>query len=121
MTDGWTKRQRRELHELRELAWERELSAALEDLQKDFGSLRNGDISAFELNDRIHRFHNGRSRDLFNTYSGSLDMFFLEFVVARGVIEESEVSEDLLNVYRPHIDSCCERLQISEESAGNDE
>lgn len=121
MTDGWTKKQRRELSELQGLAWERELSVALEGLQKDFASWQNGDISPFELNDRIHRFHNGRSRELFNSYSGSLDMFFLEFVVARGVIEESEVSEDILNVYRPHINSCRERLRNSEESAGNDE
>jgi len=121
MTDRWTKKQRRELRELQGLAWERELSAALEGLQSDFRSWRNGDISPFELNDRIHRFHNGRSCELFNTYTGSLDMFFLEFVVARGVIEESEVSEDLLDVYRPLIDSRRERLQVSEESAGTDE
>ena len=121
MTDRWTKRQRRELHELRGLAWERELSAVLEDLQKDFCSWQKGNISPFELDDRIHRFHNGRSCELFNTYTGSLDMFFLEFVVARGVIEESEVSENLLDVYRPLIDSCRERLQVSEESAGTDE
>lgn len=121
MTDVWTKKQRRELRELQGLAWERELSAALEGLQEDFRSWRDGDISPFELNDRIHRFHNGRSRELFNAYSGSLDMFFLEFVVARGVIEESEVSEDLLNVHRPHIDGCLERLRKSEEGTGNGE
>jgi hypothetical protein len=121
MTDGWTKKQRRELTELQGLAWERELSAALESLQRDFRSWQSGEISPFQLNDRIHRFHNGRSRELFNMYSGSLNMFHLEFVVARGVIEESEVSEDLLDVYRPHIDSCRERLQDSEESAGSDE
>jgi hypothetical protein len=121
MTDVWTKKQRRELSELQGLAWERELSAALEGLQKEFASWQNGDISPFELNDRIHRFHNGRSRELFNNYTGSLDMFFLEFAVARGVIEESEVSEDLLNMYRPHIDSCRERLRKSEERTASDE
>ena len=120
MPDRWTKRQKRELRELQEIAWERELGAALEDLQKDFHSWRNGDISPFELNDRIHRFHNGRSRKLFNTYSGSLDTFFLEFVVARGVIGESEISEDLLAVFRPHIVSCRKRLEVSKESAGGD-
>ena len=95
MPDRCTKRQRRELRELQGLAWERELGAALENLQEDFRSWRKGDISPFELNDRIHRFHNGRSRDLFNTYAGSLDMFWLESVVVRGVIEESEVIRGL--------------------------
>ncbi len=121
MPDRWTKKQRRELRELQGLAWERELSAELEKLQGDFHSWRKGDISPFELNDRVHRFHNGRSRELFNTYAGSLDMFWLESIVARGVIEESEVSEDLLAVYRPHIDSCRERLRSSEDNAGDDE
>jgi len=121
MPDRWTKRQRRELRELQGLAWERELSAVLDDLRRDFRAWEKGDISPFELNDRIHRFHNGRSRELFNTYSGSLDMFWLESVVARGVIEESEVSEDLLAVYRPHIDRFRERLRMSEAGAGEDE
>lgn len=121
MPDRWTKRQRRQLRELQGLAWERELSAVLEDLEGDFRSWRQGHISPFELNDRIHRFHNGRSRELFNTYSGSLDTFWLEAVVARGVIEESEVPEDLLAAYRPHIDRFRERLRSSEESADDEE
>jgi hypothetical protein len=121
MPDRWTKKQRRELRELQGLAWERELSAALEDLEGDLCSWRKGHISPFELNDRIHRFHNGRSRELFNTYSGSLDTFWLEAVVARGVIEESEVSEDLLAVYRPHIDRFRERLRCSEEGDSDEE
>lgn len=121
MPDRWTKKQRRELRDLQGLAWERELSSALEELLMDFQSWKKGEIDPFELNDRIHRFHNGRSRELFNAYSGSLDTFWLEAVVARGVIEESEVSEDLLAVYRPHIDSFRERLRNSEESTGDEE
>ena len=121
MPDRWSKKQRRELRELQGLAWERELSAVLEDLEGDFCSWRNGHISPFELNDRIHRFHNGRSRELFKSYSGSLDTFWLEAVVARGVIEESEVSEDLLAVYRPHIDKVRERLRRSDGSDSDEE
>lgn len=121
MPDRWTKKQRRELRKLQGLAWERELSAVLEDLEGDFRSWRKGRISPFELNDRIHRFHNGRSRELFNTYSSSLNMFWLDAVVARGVIEESEVSEDLLAVYRPHIDRFREQLRRSEESDSDEQ
>lgn len=121
MSDRWTKKQRRELRNLQGLAWDRELSGALEELLRDFQSWEKGKISPFELNDRIHRFHNGRSRELFNAYAGSLDSFWLEIVVARGVIEESEVSEDLLAVIRPNIDAYRKRLRASEESAGDDE
>lgn len=121
MPDRWTEKQRRELRKLQGLAWERELSAVLGDLEGDFCFWRKGHISPFELNDRIHRFHNGRSRELHNTYSGSLDNFRLEAVVARGVIDESEVSEDLLAVYRPHIDRIREQLRCSEESVSDEE
>jgi hypothetical protein len=121
MPDRWTKKQRRELRELQGIAWERELSAVLEDLEGDFCSWRKGHISPFELNDRIHRFHNGRSRELFNVYSGSLDTFWLEAVIARGIIEESEVSEDLLAVHRPHVERFRERLRCSEDSDSDEE
>ena len=121
MTDGWTMKQRRELRDLQGIAWERELSSALEQLQKDFRSWEKGDISPFELNDRIHRFHDGRSRQLFNIYSGSLDTFWLDHVIARGVIDESEVSDGLLAIFRAGIDRYRERLVDAEDSTGGDE
>ena len=120
MTDGWTRNQRRELRDLQGIAWERELTGALEELQKDFQSWNNGDISPFELNDRIHCFHNGPSRQLFNTYSGSLDTLWLDQVITRGVIEESEVSEGLLAIFRAGIERYRERTATSEDSAYRD-
>jgi len=95
MLERWSKIQRRELRELQGLACERELEEALRPLREDFDTWEKGEISAFELSDRIHKFHNGRSRELFNLYSGSLDVLWIAHVVARGVIDESELSEDL--------------------------
>jgi hypothetical protein len=95
MPDSWSKKQGRELRELQGLAWERELEETLRQLREDFDSWRKGDISAFELSDQIHRFHDGRSRELFNWYSGSLEVFWIAHAVAKGVIDESELSEDL--------------------------
>ena len=121
MAEGWTKKQRRELRDLQGLAWERELSSALEGLRADFQSWEKGEISPFELNDRIHRFHNGRSRELFNTFGGSLYSFWVANVIARGIIEESEVSEDLLTELRADIDRYRERIRHAEESNGEGE
>ena len=95
MRDSWTKKQRRELRELQGLAWERELEGALRELRGDFESWEKGEVSAFELSDRIHKFHNGRSRELYNMYSGSLDYFLIGHVIVRGVIDENELSDDL--------------------------
>ena len=121
MAEGWTKEQRRELRDLQGLAWERELSSALGELREDFQSWGDGKISSLELNDRIHRFHNGRSRELFNTYTGRLEAFWLAHLIARGIIEESEVSDSLLAELRADIEMYRDRLHLAEESAGTDE
>jgi hypothetical protein len=46
-------------------------------------------------------------------YSGSLNNFWVETVVARGVIDEAELSDDLLDVLKDHIANCRERLQVT--------
>ena len=63
-----TKKQKAELRRLAGLAHERELSEALTNLESEFGRWRIGEISVFELNDRIHEFHHGLSRDLYKLY-----------------------------------------------------
>ena len=90
-----SKKQKRELRELQGVAWDRELGKALKSLRAEFDAWEKGEISALELSDRIHKFHNGRSREIFNTYSGSADALTIELAVVRGVIDDSELSEDL--------------------------
>ena len=117
MRGRWTKKQRRELRELQGLAWERELEDALRELRRDFEAWAEmKEISAFELSDRIHKFHNGRSRELYNLYSGSLDSFWIGPVVARGVIDESELSDDLRDAVKDDIAYCRERWRTADES-----
>jgi hypothetical protein len=116
MADGWSKKQRRELRELQGLAWERELEEALRSLRSDFEQWEGGEISAFELSDRLHRFHNGRSRELFDTYSGSLNNWWIGHTIVRGVIDETELSDDLRDVLKDDIARCRERWQLSRES-----
>jgi hypothetical protein len=120
MANGWSKKQRRELRDLQGLAWERELEDALRSLRNDFETWARGDISAFELSDRIHKFHNGRSRELFNMYSGSLDNWWVGHTIARGVIEETELSDDLLDVLKEEIATFRERRQVAGGSAESD-
>ena len=120
MADGWSKNQRRELRDLQGLAWERELEDALRSLLMDFKMWDRGDISAFELSDRLHKFHNGRSRELFNLYSGSLDNWWVGNTIARGVIEESQLSDDLRDVLKVEIAEFRERWQVAGGSADTD-
>ena len=48
------------------LTYERELAKALESLGEDFKRWRKTKISAFELSELIHKFHNGIARDLWS-------------------------------------------------------
>ena len=54
-----SKRIKRLVREYAAIAHDRELGQALRDLDVQFGRWRNGEISAAELNDVIHQFHDG--------------------------------------------------------------
>ena len=120
MPNSWSKKQRRELRELQGLAWQRELEEALRPLREDFDAWEKGEISAFELSDRIHKFHDGRSRELFNLYSGSLEVLWIANAVARGVIDESELSDDLRAELNEDIVVFRERLREVDRPADSD-
>lgn len=95
MIAEWSKKLRRELRDLQGIAWERELAIAIRAVQGDFDAWEQGVISVFDLSDRIHEFHNGKSRELFNFYSGSLNDVTILRAIVSGVIAESELSEEL--------------------------
>jgi hypothetical protein len=119
MADTWSKKQRRELRELQGLAWERELEIALRLLRRDFDAWEKEEITAFEVSDRLHEFHNGRSRELFIAYSGSLKPDWILRAIAIGVIDETELSEDLRSVLENDIASFRGRWSAATQSEGN--
>ena len=92
----YSKKVKRELRRLRDQAWEAELATALGELEAKFTEWRDGKIGAFELNEHVHRFHQGSSREVYNRYNG-LDR---EIAVARGValglIPRESVPEEVL-------------------------
>ena len=91
-----TKKQKAELRRLAGLAHERELSEAISSLESEFGRWRRGEISVFELNDRIHRFHHGESRDLYTLYDPRHAEIVVPGAIARGTLQEEEVDPVLL-------------------------
>lgn len=99
-----SKKMRKAIRELVGLAHERELSAALSELEDKFKAWHAGEIDCFDLNDEIHQHHNGISRTLWSKYQGDSEMI-LEIVVAQGVIEESEVPDELLAAIKRSIES----------------
>ena len=91
-----TKKEKAELRRLAGLAHERELFAALSNLESEFGRWRSGEISVFELNDHVHRFHHGVSRDLYTLYDPRDAEMVVPGAIARGTLQEQEVDLALL-------------------------
>jgi hypothetical protein len=106
-----TKKQRAELRRLAGLAHERELGAAIRDLELDFERWRKGEISVFALNESIHKFHNGISRELYSRYDPRDAELTVPAAIARGTLQENEVDQSLLQNLTELIQFAKDRLQ----------
>lgn len=91
----FNRREKSELRDLASEAWAEELNAALLELYEEFGKWGGDSLSPFDLNDKIHEFHNGISRELYVRYSGKPE-FEVARGIAKGYISEEHVSESLL-------------------------
>ncbi len=91
-----SKATRRKLRELAGVAYQRELASELAKVEMDFARWRAGEISPFELSDRIHRFHDGASRDLYVAYRDLSPAHSVARAVALQVLDQSEVPPEIL-------------------------
>jgi hypothetical protein len=80
---NFTREQRRLIRQLGAVAYERELSDALAIVESEFKKWRAGELDAFQMSERIHRFHQGPARELFSKYDHST----LDLAVRRRSIE----------------------------------
>lgn len=103
MPRDFTKRQKAEIRRLNDLAWERELSAALENLRREFDALKSGQISAFEMSDKVHQFHQHTARELYKCYGDGRNPFAVPGAIGRGVVQRAEVSPEVLELLEPTI------------------
>ncbi len=85
MQTDYSKAIKRRIRELAGLAYERSLSAALADLDSEFARWRQGQCDAFELEECIHKFHDGVARDLWKKYSPQAGAM-LDFCVAEAIV-----------------------------------
>jgi hypothetical protein len=106
-----TKKERRALRDLLGTAYERELGRALEVVEEAFGAWRRGEIDAFDVNDAIHRHHQGASRELWKRYEiGGNEL--LIFLVAQAVSREALALEEIPRSLRETIE---ERIALDEK------
>lgn len=95
----FTKLERKELRRLAGVAYERELNKALESLEGNFKRWRKTKISAFELSEFIHKFHNGPARDLWSFYTTGPAELNVKHAIAKGVILKNEISDGILEKF----------------------
>ncbi len=94
--DPTPKRIKRLVREFAGIAHERELDLALRDLHADFERWERRELTAFELNDRIHQFYQGPSRRIWAKYdTGHLEPA-LASAIALSIVREDELPRELL-------------------------
>jgi hypothetical protein len=91
-----SKKIRRQLRELLSKAYAQELSNYLHELALNFDQWRGNKITCWELSDLIHQFHNGISRELYNTYGhNGHDTILISRAVAQKLIQLDEVPSEV--------------------------
>lgn len=102
---NFSKKERKMLRELANLAHERELKSELKNLNNEFKKWEKGDIDSFELNHKIHLFHNGPSQDLYSKYNGiDTPDIVVGWAIANDILKEEEVEENLIKKLKPLIE-----------------
>jgi hypothetical protein len=87
---------KRKIRELAGVAHERALDAALRDLALEFDRWRECGIDAFDLNDRIHQFHQKTARKLYSYYTAAEPGLIVASAVTRGLLDREEVGDEVL-------------------------
>lgn len=90
-----TKSEHAILRQLAKEAWEAELDDRLEQLFEDFLRWVDDEMSAFELSDKIHEFHDGASRELYGRYTGLEPAITVARAIAVGILGDEALGEAL--------------------------
>jgi hypothetical protein len=106
------KRLKRLLREYAGRAHEAELHQALVPLADAFKRWERGELDSFELNELIHRFHQGPSREIYVRYVSRDFEPALAHAIATGLIDRTAVPAELLD----HLARLIEWLEEREES-----
>ena len=91
MQPDLNKSERRTVRELAGLSWERQLRDELLVIGVAIGEMQAEKTSPHDVNDLIHRFHNGASRELFNRYSGNTPWLAVCRAHFDGILNDNDI------------------------------
>lgn len=108
---------KRMIREYAAQAYEIELSRALGELEQQFALWRTGLISAGELNDRIHAFHQGPARELWSRYNARIDDMLVAQAIVTGLLPRETIPAELLEALQPSMNFYARQLAAPEQDA----
>jgi hypothetical protein len=94
------KQMRKRVRELLGIAYARELDSHLLELSKKFDSWKAKEMDCWELSEEIHKFHDGISRKLYNTYNSTKSvngLFFVARALHLKLLQRDEIPEELID------------------------
>ena len=100
------KRMKRLVREYAGMAHDRELGQALLNLRREFDRWQQGELTVVQLNDAVHRFHEGPSREIWNRYTTNHGEPALACAVATGIVRRDELPPELLQHLAGWIEFC---------------
>ena len=113
----YPKHVKRLIREYAAQAYEIELGQALGELEQQFALWRAGQISVGELNDRIHAFHQGPSRELWSRYNARIDDMLVAQAIVTGLLPRETIPAELLEALQPSMNFYARRQAAPEEEA----
>jgi hypothetical protein len=93
MQGDFTKSDRKRIRQLADLAWERGLRFELRKIAVAIEEMDSGRLTPFDVTDRIHKFHDGASRDLYNQFSISLPWLAVCRACFDGVLTDEDITD----------------------------
>ena len=86
-----TKSERSAVRRLAEIAWERELRGEILGIGESIQEMKDAGTSPHDVNEVIHRFHDGPSRDLYSRYSSNSPWSAVCQAYADGVLTDGDI------------------------------
>lgn len=117
MAEKITRSESARLRELAQEAWECELNSELLTLFETFCRWADNGMSAFELVEQIHEFHDGVSRDLYKRYMALPARTAVAMAIAHGLMSEDAVAPELLAKMTDEIESFRKSVDRADDSS----
>jgi len=94
--DQTPKHIKRAIRELAGRAHEIELTRELVALEGEFSRWHRGNITAFDVSEAIHRFHQGPARELYLTYTQPHPKGAIASAINMGILDRTQIAPDVL-------------------------